>query len=238
MRKFIDIIESSSGFIPNFEQFVTPALIDSLINHGTWTAHGSSLEDWWEEGSLDFFDGEDEGLAGLDFHSAVGQDRIAVAAILTNFVRARAVWINRSFSSGDHGIPPVTPQSSLHRAIMVNDVWIAAVGSAQKGALPLGIYWGLDAVEPWGIKREDAIATHPHCVEITTRMDQVQVNWEETFRSRLDWLNGDEESEIQLYQGSEIGHIEQIMYQASDTRPDLARANTEIPVNPSTKFIA
>lgn len=239
MRHFIDIVEQAAGFkVPDFRTFVTDDLINHLISTGEWSSHGSGLDEWWDEGALDYFKGEDRSLRDMPFNEALTLNHAATTAVLRRFLEARAGWIQRSFQSGDHGIPPITPESPIHRAICVNDAWLAEIAKPQRGALPLGIFWGLDAVEPWGAKFDEVQDTHPHVVEITTRVKHVMIDWEETFRSRLDWLNGDNEQEVQLFKGSPIDHVEQVRMQSSNTQPELARALHVFPVHPSRTFIA
>jgi hypothetical protein len=239
MRKFIDIVESANGLVPDFSQFVTPQLINELITTGLWTHHGSGLDEWWEEGGgLDYFQGEDKSLGDLDFYSALEQDKVATTTILERFLRARAGWIQRELVSGEYSGTPLVIDAPLHRAVMVNDRWLEAMSQPRKGPLPLGIFWGLGVVEPWGAKYDETKDHFPHMVEVVTKVRHVSINWYETFRSRLDWLNGDQESEIQLYPGSTIAHIERITLQASNINPALALKTPPIPVHPSATFIA
>lgn len=103
----MDIVEEASGFkVPDFRTFVTDNLIAHLMTSDLWTPHGSELSVWWEEGALDYWNGEDEGLAGLDWEEAKRQDHAAVGRILHNFLIARAGWIQRTFTSGDRRAGP------------------------------------------------------------------------------------------------------------------------------------
>jgi hypothetical protein len=235
MRKWMKLIERAEIGVPDFKQFVTPQLIDELLTTGVWSPHGSGVDDWWDEGSGDYNDSYDAALTNLPLSTAMKCNEKAVRDILHRFLLARADWIHRNLTSGDHGIAPMTPESPLHRAIVVSDVWIEAMQHPRRGALPLGIYWGLGAVEAWGAQGMEA---GPHIIEVTTKVKYVSIDWYQTFRSRLDWMTGDDEQEIQLFPGSAIEHVERIIYHCSDVRPDLARENAVIPVHPSATFIA
>lgn len=238
MRYWKNIVEYAMGGIPDFTQFVTPALIDHLLTTGLWSEHGSDLFQWWDEGALDYFADEDRALGDMPYDAALAKDRDAVASVLKRFVLARAGYINRSLKGTSTAMQSANAESPLYRAICVNDQWLKAITTAQRGALPVGIYWGLDHVEPWGANFEETSVHYPHVVEITTRLKHVAVNWEETFLSRIDWLNGDEEQEIQLHKGSAIEVVESIKLTSSQTHPEKARQMPELEFHPGLRFIA
>jgi hypothetical protein len=236
MRHFINIVERASA-IPDFTTFVTDKLINELVEMGTWTHHGSELPIWWVEGAGGYFKGEDESLKEQDFYEALEQDRQAVLSVLKRFVIARAGWIQRDITSGQSGYP-VTADAPLHRAMMVNDQWLAALANPGSSPIALGLFWGLGHVEPWGANYEETKGVFPHMVEIVTKIRHVDIDWYETFRSRLDWSLGDDEGEIRLIPNSPIDHIERVTLEGSDTHPEMARASHSFPIHPSHKFKA
>jgi hypothetical protein len=85
----------------------------------------------------------------------------------------------------------------LHRTMYVNEkTWNPATGG-------LGIYWGTGHTEAYNAKN-----TTETEITITAECNRNSINWHETIVSRLDYINGDYESEIQLKQGAPVNVID------------------------------
>lgn len=234
MRKYINIIESAGFHVPDFSVFVTDELVDRILTSNQWIEHGSHLDDSWigdmAAAQKSFFPFEvdttrDDSLKQLKADPAF-------LPWFKNYLLLRAQYIRDSFL-GVHGFGALTGDTRIYRAMMVSKAWLNEVKQPSKGMLPLGIYWGIGEVHPWGYdgphgneKTVVPIKT-PHEVMLSTTLKDVIINWEQTFYSRLDYDNGDQEQEIQLEKGSIINNV---MIEEND--------KGRIVPNPNRQFIA
>ena len=233
MRDLISLIESHSG-IPDFSTFITPELISRLLTTREWTGHGTGLDEWWEDGAGDYMSEEEYAEAPDSLGDALSENPELVRKTLTNFLHARVNWIKKTMA-GEYGSKAITPNTVIERIIMVDDDYIRRLESARDTTIELGVFWGASgAVEPWGAGRDD-IENKPHGLVFTTEIRHTVVDWKETFLSRADYMNGDEEEEIQLVKGSPIRYISNIRI---TRHGDDHIEEMVIKVDPSVKWVA
>lgn len=242
MRHFINIVEDVHSLgLPDLSQFTTDAFVDDLLDKGMWTSHGSELSLWWEEGAADYMSPEDRAVVTdkeyantPDLETMLDKDPELVRRTLKKFLVARMGFI-KNMMDGRYWARAITGESELKRRIMVDEKYLEQLPTMRHATIPLGVFWGTEEVEAWGAS-DDNIAKNPYCLEFTTRINHVEVNWVETIMSRADWSLGDDESEIQLIKGSPITAVERVEVVASDA--DLSWVGKEITVHPSVRFIA
>lgn len=199
MRNYINIIEGNGFSVPDLQQFVTDSLADRILHTLQWVEHGDDIYSWFEEmqedGNIPFEeDSLEDAIKNPDFKQW-----------FLNYLKLRAKYIRETLI-GHHGFSALTGETIIYRALRVSKQWVGALSQPSKGMLPLGIYWGVGEVHSWGAANVTQIDA-PLDIICSTKLKDVTVNWEQTFLSRLDYHNGDEEQEIQLFAGSVIDTV-------------------------------
>jgi hypothetical protein len=217
MRKFINIIENVTSFIPDPKSFVTDELINRIISTWKFVPHSSedSMYEWYEEAVREGLFPEEFEDIDLEAASKTAEFK----EVFTNWLRNHRTGFVSSMMQG------IGPDTRIYRSMYVPKVWIDGLGTKQPNPINLGIYWTNGRPHSYAV----TMYSHENDVEIilSTSMDSVTVDWQHTFESRFDWINGDEEEEIQLVQSSPIHNIE-------ITYPD----GSPIVVDRSNTFIA
>ena len=206
-------------------KFVNDALVDEIMDRGTWTTHGAELNRWWEEGAPEYMTDFEREQSGDEIYE---EDPAFVKQIMRRFLDARAQFINRNMSE-------LAPDAEINRVIMVDKNYLDRLETLRSTDLSLGIYWGSDHVEPWGASY-DNIAVTPYALRFTTLIKHTQVNWRETFLSRADWELGDDENEIQLIKGSPIYTLTEIEVESSNE--DRSYIGRKYTIHPSVRLFA
>lgn len=223
MRNLINLVETYSGI--DMSKFVNDALVDEILQRGTWTTHGSELFRWWEEGAPEYMTNSEKKNSGDEI---AHEDPAFVKTIMRRFLDARAQFINRNMSE-------LAPDAEINRIIMVDKNYLDRLETLRSTDFNLGVYWGSDHVEPWGASY-DNIAITPYGLQFTTLIKYAEVNWHETFMSRADWELGDDENEIQLVKGSPISTLTQIEVEASNE--DRSYIGRKFTLHPSVRLFA
>lgn len=247
MRQFINIIEDVQSLgMPDLSQFTTDAFVDELLARGMWTSHGSELSTWWDEGAPDymtpeeikpFLAGEDQNADLLpDLETMKREDPALVKRTLKKFLIARMGYIAQMMNGQLYDMMPITAETEIRRRMMVDEKYLRQLPEYHHATIPLGIYWGSEEVEPWGASYEDSVKNAPYCIEFTTQIKYVEVNWKETIMSRVDWSLGDDENEIQLVKGSAIRGVDRVEVVTSNA--DRTWIGKFIEIDPTVQFIA
>lgn len=201
MRRWINLFEGSS-FVPDLTQFVTPHLIDEIIDQNRWVHHGDELNDWLDgscyasdnANEIELTDDEAAALEAMPHEQALHTPEFRKC--VEHWVRQRAAGIAEEFRNGDSysKIAPMGPDTVLTRLIR-----------AQTPKSKLGVYW--TELNAQGIMRVVPDHETDPVIILEVRAKDVQIDWYETLRSRLDYSNGCDESEVQLMSGSSVTNI-------------------------------
>lgn len=181
--------------------------IQWMIVNDSWNGHGSSISDWTQammdesnkigEMIRDAYDAVTRRSPNL-----VGQELDNAVDYSPEFFEALKTWVNK------HRIPFVIRNIqdeladvqegatlTLYRNIHLSDDDIEALVAGRK--TDLGIYWSTTPVDGYWGKG----GTPVYCV---AEVPMSAINWKATIMSRIDYLWGDDETEIQLTKGARI----------------------------------
>lgn len=129
-------------------------------------------------------------------------------------------WLPKRAREVDADLMELTPLGEIHRTISVTQQWIDQLVTVDP--VTVGVFFSEKTLDVQGGARGDIDIT------LTTTMAGCTVDWVETYRSRVDYQNGDYEQEIQLKKGTPI----------AVTNVFLLRDGSPIPFNPDKTFIA
>lgn len=191
MRRFIDLVENSGRYIPDSQKYVTDALINRILTTLCFVPHSSedSLQEWYDDmvkiGGL---------AGGKELEDAVNTSEFREA--FTDWMRnKRSKYVNATMQE-------IGPDTAITRAMFVPRSWLKQLTKPIPQPIKLGVFWTTG--QPSAYHAPDDIRKNGVEVIITSHLKDVEVDWKNTFESRFDWINGDEEQEIHLQAGSLI----------------------------------
>lgn len=172
-------------YIPDVSIIVTEEYIDGLIITKKWVEHGSSIYDFIG----DIIDIENFLPYSLQ---TTPMEEIPNHKDFRVFLKE---WLPKRYSYVTNEIKEELKdcdQLILHRCLYLSPADQSRILSGEN--FFIGKYWGTGHVEAWGIVPEkEKLETH-----ITAIVNPQDVDWIETLKSRMDYMNGDQEQEIQL----------------------------------------
>jgi hypothetical protein len=175
-----------------FEQF-DPSMIDQIyaeiVQSGTMSLHGTDLAEFVQS-----YEHDDQWWSGTDPSIA------RTPQFLTGFRE----WLNHRFkyavamfqqefkSAGGRWPCPIRRSMRLTRPAL----------EKMMAGKPVGVFWAINApgvdIQPYQSK-----SNAPEYI-LHSKAPKNAVNWIETLRSRMDYINGDREAELQLISGARI----------------------------------
>ena len=191
MRNWINLFEHIA--VPSFVDHITDDLVDEIISSGKWVEHGTDLEDAWDQGSFEECVGglpEEFWESSYDEIKTTPEFRKCVSVVAHNM--ASQAYDEIVNGNKYDKIPPLTSESILYRGI---------AGEFDENK-PIGIFWSMSVDQAAG--RFSTADGNTGGYLFMSNARSVQINWEETIRSRMDYSNGCDEAEIQLVKGSPI----------------------------------
>lgn len=195
--KIINLFES---MIPDPSSFITDETINDIINNERWTHHGDDGTNWirFLQDDERFQDMEDQVehmlWHGTDHDKETFYSSPEFLTRFKDYLHVRTKYIREEQFS------MLYPDSSIERVMMVSESVISRIESNHPPHM-LGRYWSDQTGDAyWG----DRYNENMDMLRVYVRLGNVQVNWYETVRARLDWVIGLEENEIQLVENSRI----------------------------------
>lgn len=180
------------NWMPMFEDVVTDAWLDEVIQCGEWDPeHGSDVQRLVD----DILDGQaapcPPTCLGMDSIDALDQPEMKIA--IRTFLKDRYEnYIAPAFYN-------VRNDLTVKRMMYVDTDWTAQVN---EGNATIGNYWGFPLDEDanyWMEKKNGQVL-----VLLTARLPVSSVDWIATFRQRMDYIFGDEENEIRTFPNSQV----------------------------------
>lgn len=159
--------------------FLNNAYVNELLSSGRWASHGSDLQIW-----LDECDEVPAAFSGKDLQQVIND---------TEFLNFFREWLGCRF---DFAMKYLTQDINQHSVIR-RAVYLTPAQKAE--ILPgsfvnVGKYWTVSrTVEPYGA----TYTKDREIVTITTELDLNSIDLIQTMISRMDYINGDYEMEIQ-----------------------------------------
>lgn len=176
------------------EYFTSDEYIDSILKSGKWSSHGSDIEVFLEEKSYcDFYPEE---LIGLSRKKVLTSE--VFKEYLRDWIPKRLNYIDSELSRDVKGFP-----LEILRTVYLTDDEVTSLIKGEKR--DVGKYWSTHAPELYGAGPEKGEGKSPYTV--IAKVNHDDVNWLETYRSRIDFCNGDDECEIQTKEGALIDFI-------------------------------
>jgi len=177
------VVESFSTGLPKPE--MVSAIADEMLRIGAFVEHGTSLgefldaweEDPWWDDDLD----TDEILASEQFKIGFRQ-----------WLQHRYDYVTSLLKTQLKDGFPIT----ISRGMIVSDEWLKSL----KPGTSIGVFWALPGYDPNPYQARQ----QGHEIVLVASCTSPMVDWVETLRSRMDYLNGDTEGEIRLKKGVEI----------------------------------
>lgn len=174
-----------TSHIPNLSEIVTDEYITNLISTEKWVEHGSSMHEFIDDISeIDNF--LPSNLNGMQSSEILQHEDFKVFL---------GEWLPRRYNYIVNEIKDELKDREsliLSRCLYLSKKDQERILSGE--IFYIGKYWGTGHVEAWGATPEkNKLETH-----ITAEVNPEDVDWMETLKSRMDYMNGDQEQEIQL----------------------------------------
>lgn len=175
--------------LPSKDEFLSDEYINNIIKTEKWVEHGSHLEYF-------LMDMKEEEDFPLELSKLSDKEIIAHEAFkpyLTEWLNHRynyvVEWLEIDIERT--GFPLLVNRSVFLTSESQQDI----VDGKNKD---LGRHWGLSNTDTWGVDPDE----NNHLLEtnIVASIAQSDIDWIETLKSRMDYLNGDQESEIYLHE--------------------------------------
>jgi hypothetical protein len=167
-----------STLMPLMSDIVTSEYIDCILTTKRWSVHGSDIDC--------FIDDElPEEMLGLSKDELVNLD--CFVAFLKSWLESRYNYVVRDLLESIN-----TETITINRAVYLTDMEFAAIQSGEKG--DIGYYWGLYDVSAYDVDPNNVNGKKLYLC--SAQVNITDVNWHETFISRMDYDNGDQEQEI------------------------------------------
>lgn len=171
--------KSAMNSLIDKQTFLNDDYVNGLLSSGSWSSHGSDLQTW-----LDECDEVPATFSGKDLQRVIND---------TEFLNFFREWLSHRF---DFAMKYLTQDINQHKVIR-RAVYLTPAQKAEilPGAfVDVGKYWTVSGtVEPYG-----ATCTEDReIVTITTGLDLDSIDLVQTMISRMDYVNGDYEMEIQ-----------------------------------------
>lgn len=184
-----------SKYIPSFKEVVTPEYIDQIILSGKWVEHGSTLEEFIEERV------DEEALVDV---AHLGWKDVLISSefkeYLTNWLPHRYTYskelivqeltpIKNNYKPSS--TKPAFPLTVDRTMLMTQELREQLINGDN---IDIGRFWGTQSTDAWGVEMDDSLLH----TTITATILPGDIDWIETMKSRIDYVNGDQEAEIQL----------------------------------------
>lgn len=191
--KIYDLYESSA--FPSDK--IVPLIAKEMFDTGMMVGHGSSMEDfideYWGEPWWDVKASYKEILASKEFQKG-----------FIDWLYLRYNFVINEFDKDveSAGGWPL----SLIRMMTVPDNWIKNINPS----LSLGVFWAVYIPNFKSYSAYGGDYSSGKEISLYAKVDPSAVDWYETMRSRMDFMNGDMEMEVHLKKGAavELVHVE------------------------------
>lgn len=199
MRAFIEIIIESATdrvAVPSFIEHVTNDLLDEIIRTGIWVDHGpehsSEVVDQWDCGIFDYY-AEDIApeIIGKPFDEVHHTPEFRKVLHHMLLHRAEEAYDDLVNGSKYNDLPPLSPTCKLYRGIS---------GSSLNSDGSVGVYWSQLKDQSLGRFINEKQGGYLLVAEVKN----VEIDWYQTIRSRLNLSHGGDECEIQLKRGTPV----------------------------------
>lgn len=167
--------------------FLSNDYVNNLLCLGKWTKHGSHLNQWLEECEdvPDYYQGGDIDTLKKDE---------GFLAFFKDYLSARFDYAMRFLNADLSGSGDLV----LNRAILVDKDFMGLLVVGE--AFDFGRYWSTQHTIPYGAEPD----TEKHSLFVVGNVKRDQIDILETMRSRMDYIHGDYEMEIQTINGEKV----------------------------------
>ena len=164
--------------IPSKSDIVTKEYISKILATKRWSDHGGDIDCFLDDELLDE-------MFGLSKDELVNLD--CFIEFLQSWLELRYDYVVRDLKKVIN-----TESIEIYRAVYLTDIEISQIQSGTK--LDIGYYWGASDVEAWNVDPNNDNGKKLYV--FTAQVSLMDINWYETFISRMDYDNGDQEQEI------------------------------------------
>lgn len=168
-------------------KFLSDSYIRNLLIKGKWTDHGSDLNEWLE-------DCEDipDAYQGGDVFELRDDEKFIM--FFKNYLSYRFDYAMNYLSKDIAGEGPL----ELNRAIMVNKDFKEDLKIGE--LYDFGKYWAIQHTIAYGAEPDE----NKEELFLKCKIERKQIDIESTMQSRMDYIHGDYEMEIQTKPGEKV----------------------------------